>query len=68
MKKKQFLLALAVMLTAVASWGQTFNIGGHRAPLDTLNHVWLCSVPQSLFGNDFEAVVSYDESITSLFI
>lgn len=68
MKKKQFLLALAVMLTAVASWGQTFNIGGHRAPLDTLNHVWLCSVPQSLFGNDFEAVISYDESITSLFI
>ncbi len=68
MKKKQFLLALAVMLTAVASWGQTFNIGGHRAPLDTLNHMWLCSVPQSLFGNDFEAVISYDESITSLFI
>ena len=68
MKKKQFLLALAVMLTAMASWGQTFNIGGHRAPLDTLNHMWLCSVPQSLFGNDFEAVISYDESITSLFI
>ena len=68
MKKKQFLLALAAMLTAMASWGQVFNIGGHRAPLDTLNHMWLCSVPQSLFGGDFEAVVTYDESITSLFI
>lgn len=68
MKNKQFLLALAILVTAMASWGQTLNIGGHRAPLDTLNHTWLCSVPQSLFGADFEAVVSYDESIASLFI
>jgi hypothetical protein len=68
MKKKQFLLAMAMMSTAIVSWGQIFNIGGHRAPLDTLNHVWLCSVPQSYFGSDFDATITYDESITGLFI
>ena len=68
MKKKQFLSVLAILLTAMASWGQTLNIGGHRAPLDTLNNTWLCSIPQSQFGSDFEAVVSFDESIVSLFI
>ncbi|MBQ1486200.1 MAG: CotH kinase family protein, partial [Muribaculaceae bacterium] len=59
---------MAILLTAMASWGQTLNIGGHRAPLDTLNNTWLCSIPQSQFGSDFEAVVSFDESIVSLFI
>lgn len=68
MKKTQFLSVLAILLTAMASWGQTLNIGGHRAPLDTLNNTWLCSIPQSQFGSDFEAVVSFDESIVSLFI
>ena len=69
MMKKQFLLALAVVLTAMVSWGQTLNIGGHRAPLDTLNHMWLCSIPQSLFGEDFSATVTPgDTVITSLAI
>ena len=68
MKNKQFLSALAILLTAMASWGQTLNIGGHRAPLDTLNNTWLCSIPQSLFGTDLEAVVSFDEPIVSLFV
>ena len=61
--KKQFLLALALTMTAMASWGQTLNIGGHRAPLDTLNHIWLCSVPQSFFGDDFAATVTYGDDI-----
>ena len=68
MKNKRFLLAMAILLTAAASWGQTFNIGGHRAPLDTLNHVWLCSIPQSLFGGDFETTVTYDDAISGLMI
>ena len=70
MKTKKFLLTLAVAaMTAMASWGQTLNIGGHRAPLDTLNNMWLCSIPQSFFGDDFTATVAcIDTVITSLSI
>lgn len=69
MKKRQFLLTMGmIVLTAMASWGQTLNIGGHRAPLDTLNNTWLCSIPQSLFGGDFTATVTHDDAITALSI
>ena len=66
--KRQLLLAMAIVLTAVASTAQVFNIGGHRAPLDTLNHIWLCSIPQSLFGNDYNAQVSYGDELSELAI
>ena len=66
--KRQLLLAMAIVLTAVASTAQVFNIGGHRAPLDTLNHIWLCSIPQSLFGNDYSAQVSYGDELSELAI
>jgi hypothetical protein len=65
---KQLLLAMAIMLTAATSVAQTLNIGGHRAPLDTLNHIWLCSVPQSQFGQDFATTVSFGEELTDLVI
>lgn len=61
--KKQFFIALALLLTGVSSWAQALNIGGHRAPLDVLNHIWLCAIPQSCFGNDYEATVTYGDSI-----
>ena len=66
--KRQLLLAMAIMLTATASMAQVLNIGGHRAPLDTLNHVWLCSIPQSLFGTDYEAQVSYGDDLIDVAI
>ena len=66
--KRQLLLAMAIVLTAVATTAQVFNIGGHRAPLDTLNHIWLCSIPQSLFGNDYSAQVSYGDELSELAI
>ena len=47
---------------------QVFNIGGHRAALDTLNHMWLCSVPQSLFGNDYTTQVYYGDELAELAI
>ena len=56
------------MLTGLATMAQTLNIGGHRAPLDSLNHMWLCSVPQSTFGNDFNATVSYGAELTDVVI
>ncbi len=66
--RKQLLLALAIVLTAATSVAQTLNIGGHRAPLDTLNHMWLCSVPQSLFGQDFATTVSFGDELNDLVI
>ncbi len=66
--RKQLLLAMAIVLTAATSVAQTLNIGGHRAPLDTLNHMWLCSVPQSLFGQDFATTVSFGDELNDLVI
>jgi hypothetical protein len=59
---------MAVVLTALTSMGQTFNIGGHRAPFDSLYQMWLCSVPQSTFGTDYSATISFDEELTDLYI
>ena len=59
---------MALMLTAATSLAQTLNIGGHRAPLDTLNHRWLCSVPQSMFGQDFTATVDFGDELGFVYI
>ena len=66
--KKQLVLAMTLMLAVSTSVAQTLNIGGHRAPFDELNHVWLCSVPQFLFGQDFTAQVSYGDELSDLYI
>ena len=45
--KIRFLFILSLMLTcSTAAWAQSLNIGGHRAVHDTLNNMWLCSIPQ----------------------
>ena len=61
-------MTLAVALTAATAWAQTLNIGGHRAPLDTLNNIWLCSIPQACFGNDFSATVSFGGELSDMTI
>ena len=61
-------MAMAIVLTAATSVAQTLNIGGHRAPLDTLNHMWLCSVPQSLCCQDFATTVSFGDELNDLVI
>ena len=66
--KKQLLMALTLLLVAATSVAQTLSIGGHRAPLDTLNHMWLCSVPQSMFGQDFTTQVNFGDELTDLVI
>ena len=66
--RKQLFMAMALLLTAATSVAQTLNIGGHRAPLDTLNHIWLCSVPQSQFGQDFATTVNFGDELTDLVI
>ncbi len=59
---------MALTLMSVASWAQTLNIGGHRAVLDSLNNIWLCSVPQSIFGTDYSAKVTFGDELTDLAI
>lgn len=66
--KKQLLFMMALMLTCATAWSQAFNIGGHRAVRDTLNNMWLCSIPQSYFGNDYTATVNFGEEVTDLTI
>ena len=66
--KKHLLLALAIVLTATTAVAQTLNIGGHRAALDTLNHIWLCSVPQSLFGTDYATTITFGEELSDVTI
>ena len=66
--KRQLLLAMTIVLTAMASMAQVLHIDGHRAPLDTVSHTWLCSIPQTLFGNDFDAQVTYGEELSEVVI
>ena len=66
--KKNYLLMLVLFVMPLMLGAQVLNIGGHRAPLDQLNHIWLCSVPQSTFGSDFSAQVVYGDELTDLAI
>ena len=66
--RKKLLLALTLMLISLSSWGQTLYIGGHRAVFDEINKMWLFSIPQSTFGNDYTATVNYGDSISDFAI
>ncbi len=66
--KKRLLLLTFCLVAGIACWAQAFNIGGHRAVLDTLNNIWLCSIPQDSFGKNFTATVSYDTDVRTLVI
>ena len=61
---KKLLSALALMLVSTASWAQVLNIGGHRAVFDSINNMWLCSIPQSSFGSDYTATINYGDTIS----
>ena len=67
MKKKLLLLALTLM-AGFGCWAQEIIIGGHRAVPDTLNHIWLCSVPKANFGQDYTATITYDSDVRTLVI
>ena len=59
---------MVCLLVGMGCWAQSITIGGHRAVQDTLNSIWLCSIPQSCFGQNFTATVDYDESVRTLVI
>lgn len=66
--RNRLLLVFSLMLATVAAWGQSMNIGGHRAVQDSRNNIWLCSVPQHYFGTDYTAIITYDDSMTEFAI
>ncbi len=66
--RKKFLLAMTLMLVTMVSWGQVLNIGGHRAVLDSINQMWLCSISQQNFGSDYTATINYGDSISEFAI
>ena len=66
--KKHLCMVMTLMVTVLSLGAQTLNIGGHRAVCDTLNHVWLCSIPQSLFGTDYDTQIYYGEEFRELAI
>ena len=43
-------------------------LGGHKAIQDQRNNLWLCSVPQELFGTDWTATVVIDSTWTTMTI
>ena len=55
-------------MASIGCWAQAINIGGHRAVLDTLNNIWLCSIPQANFGQNYTATVNYDSDVRTLVI
>ena len=65
---KRLLSALALVLVATASWAQVLNIGGHRSVYDSVNGMWLCSLPEAYFGSDYAAMVNYGDSISNFAI
>lgn len=46
-------------------WAQGLFIDGHKAVYDRLNQRWLCSVPQEIFGTDWDAIITFDDTWSS---
>jgi len=66
--EKRLLLALACVLACAGVWAQTLTIGGHRAPRDNHNNIWLCPLPEAAFGTTRSMTVTYGAEVTSLTI
>ena len=64
----RFLMAVLAMTTACVAWSQSFFLNGHKAVHDNLNDIWLCSVPQDVFGHDWMPVVTLDSTLTDVII
>ncbi len=63
MVKRTILALVLALMTAAAAWSQAFSIGGHHAAQDTLNGLWLCSIPQTFFGTDYTAAITWDDDV-----
>ncbi|MBQ3730937.1 MAG: CotH kinase family protein [Muribaculaceae bacterium] len=64
----RFFMAVITMATACVSWGQAIFFDGHKAVHDSINNIWLCSVPQEVFGQEWQPVVTMDSTMTGITI
>ena len=64
----RFIMAALAMTTACVAWAQAFFLDGHKAVHDNLNNIWLCSVPQEVFGHEWMPVVTIDSTMTDVII
>lgn len=63
--RKRFLWVLLLLLTGIASWAQTFSIGGYRTVFDSRYNMWLCTIPQEHFGNDWTTTINYVDTLVT---
>ena len=68
LSSSRLVLTLLAMVTTTVMWGQAIYLDGHKAVHDSLNGIWLCSVPQDYFGNDWSPVVEFDTTWTEFTI
>ena len=54
--------SLTALLIAGTAWAQSLFLDHHKAVYDSINNRWLCSVPQSLFGDDWTTTVAMDST------
>ena len=67
--RKRFLWVLLLLLTGFGSWAQSFGIGGYRTVFDSRYNMWLCTIPQEHFGNDWTTTINYvDTLVTEIII
>ena len=63
MNKARFITLLTAVLLAITTSAQ-IQFNGKNAAIDNLTGTWLLSVPEAVFGNDYTAAISLDETVT----
>ena len=64
----RFIMVVTAMATACIAWAQAIFFDGHKAVHDSSNNIWLCCVPQEVFGQDWMPVVTFDSIYTSVIV
>lgn len=59
---------LIVAAVTCGAWSQSFYLDGHKAVYDSRSNIWLCSVPQEVFGTNWTATVEIDSTWTNVTI
>jgi len=66
MRKERVLLLLCLLMGIICfSVNAQVKFNGKNAAVDTLTGTWLLTVPQSVFGHDYQAAVTLDADVTS---
>ena len=62
----RLLMTMLAMSMAWSICGQAIYLDGHKAVHDSRTGMWLCSVPQAIFGQDWSPVVEFDSTWTDV--